>query len=146
MDAFRFVRSHQFAWVLSALIPIVLPHPQILTGTLVNALIVYSACRFSLSQSWPILVLPSLAAAFMGMILARPILLVLIPAIWVGNTILFSLVKRSPFLAVALKGLWLWVFAFAANMPPQVLWAMGPMQVITASLGVVVGLGLTHVF
>jgi hypothetical protein len=69
---------------------------QLLIGTIVNGLLAYSALRFNIWKSLPIILLPSIGALISGIVFGQFtfFLLYLIPAIWLGNYILGYFVKK----------------------------------------------------
>jgi len=69
---------------------------QLLIGTIVNALLVYSALKYNLSKSLPIILLPSIGTVVSGIVFGQFsfFLLYLIPAIWLGNLTLWYFVNK----------------------------------------------------
>jgi len=130
-------------------IPLLFTHPQIITGTIVNALIFTAAGKMSKKIAWPVLVLPSLGAVSRGLLFG-PLtffLVYFLPFIWLGNYaefVLFQLTPNQPYavriwLAAAAKYL---LLLGAANVyfqlqivPRGFITSMGLTQLITAVLG-----------
>ncbi len=146
---------------LSFTTPILLPHPQLLTGAVVNSLIVAGALHFGWRKLLPVLVLPSMGAVAAGMLFGpfTIYLLYMAPFIWAGNFILaaavkyFALAKKS-FLSGALlgagaKAAFLFCSAYAlfsfGLVPAAFLAAMGMTQLFTALAGGALGKGLSHI-
>jgi len=69
---------------------------QLLIGTIVNALLVYSAFRFSFVKSLPIILLPSIGTLLSGILFGAFsfYLLYLIPFIWLGNCAFVYLIRK----------------------------------------------------
>jgi hypothetical protein len=133
------------------LMPLLLGHPQILVGTIVNALIFYSAIEFKNKKILPIIFLPSIAVLSRGLIFGpfTYFLALLMPFIWVGNSIqLFGLrylllKKKNMALAMLFSSIAKAAFLFSVSfilvgtigLPRIFLLAMGPVQLLTAVLG-----------
>jgi len=148
MKMFRYLTAHHLWYWTAALIPILLPHPQILTGTLVNALILAAAERFRLSKAWPVLVLPSISATLMGFLFKTAVLLPLIPAIWLGNFILFAAARRGQtIIGILAKAAWLGVYTYGlihlGLLPEKLLFPMSVVQLLTAFAGFVLLRGVS---
>ncbi len=143
----------------SLLIPFVFMHMQLLVGTAVNTALVLAALNMKNYKTLPMIVCPSIGAVAGGLLFGSftPFLLYMIPAIWVGNTILvmsfkkFMLEKKkNKFLVLGgaslAKAGFLFVVAgilvVSGVLPKPFLVAMGPMQLATAALGGAVALGI----
>lgn len=146
---------------LSFLIPILLPNPQLLTGAVVNSLIVASALHFGWRKMLPVIVLPSMGAVAAGVLFGSftIYLLYMAPFIWAGNFILAAAVKYFAFakksflsgavLGAGAKAAFLFCSAYAlfsfGIVPAVFLTAMGIMQLFTALAGSALGKGLSHI-
>ena len=150
---------------LSFFIPLVVTHPQPLTGVLVNALIVVSALHLEWRRMLPVLVLPSLGAVAAGLLFGpfTIYLLYMAPFIWAGNFILAAAVKYFVFArgvgelgfvgaaaaGAALKAAFLFSAAYAlfsfGMLPVMFLTAMGVVQLFTALAGGVLGKGISYI-
>ena len=68
---------------------------QLITGTLVNAMLIYSALRVRGSWSYVPAVIPSIAAMLAGILFGTThAVLAMLPAIWAGNMALIFIMKR----------------------------------------------------
>ncbi|MCL5432632.1 MAG: hypothetical protein M1524_00760 [Patescibacteria group bacterium] len=77
-------------------IPVVLDHPQLLTGTFVNALLLLTAYFLPFKTAYKIALLPSLSVLLKGVIFG-PLtisLYYMIPFIWLGNILLMFVFKK----------------------------------------------------
>lgn len=133
-------------------LPLLIGHPQIIVGVVVNALLITSALNFKGYKLLPVIIVPALGALSRG-ILFGPFtifLIYLIPFIWLGNAILvftfkwFKLHLKQNYWATLLIGsaakagfLFLAAFIlFKLNIIPVIfLTAMGTIQLTTAILG-----------
>ena len=134
-------------YFLSFLIPFLLKGPQLLTGTLVNFLLIVGISQFKLKEIFPILLIPSLTAylgqALLGNFTSH--LLYLIPFISLSNLIFVVTYKnlRNPlynlFLPALLKSLLLFTITYilvrTISLPNIFLTTMGLIQFTTAILG-----------
>lgn len=139
--------------LLALFIPIVFGHVQLLTGTIVNFLLVMAAIN---TRGWKkvivLITLPSISALLAGTLFGSltPALLYMIPFIWVGNALLVFVFKRlfvgerkNFFLTLAiaafLKSAFLFTAAFLlytiSAVPALFLTAMGLLQLLTAIAG-----------
>lgn len=81
--------KYVFANILLVAVPIFFDHPQILTGTIVNLILIYIAINFRRNALLPAVFLPSLAALAKG-VLFGPFtiyLAIFAPFIWIANAI-----------------------------------------------------------
>lgn len=132
------------------LVPLLVPGPQFLTGTLVNFILLTFASELPKKSILPIVVLPGLGAVFHGMLFGvyTPFLLYFLPFIWLGNTALIVVFKsiqssRSPVRAVVLGSIAKVGVIYLAAMvyvnlnivPSLFLSAMGVIQFYTALMG-----------
>ncbi len=140
---------------LAFLIPLFFGHPQVVVGTVINALLIVSALNLKWYKVMPIILLPSLGALTRGALFGpfTMFLVYMIPFIWIGNSILvlvFKKLKLNYFftlvIGAGLKALFLFLSAvvlFKLNLVPVIfLTAMGIMQFITALSGGVVAYGM----
>lgn len=139
-----------FLAVLSFLVPLAIPSPQIIVGSIVNALLFVSAIKVR-SSKWlaAVVILPSVAAFSRGLIFGpfTVFLFYFLPFIWAGNWVLIAVFKKiyekSFFAGVALSSLAKVSLLFlAANFyvsqkaaPAIFLKSMGFLQLETALLG-----------
>ena len=155
----RNANTHQSAQMLALallgfLIPFLIPGPQILTGILVNALIIRAAIALPSWKTLPVIFTPSIGALAQGVLFGpfSMFLVFMMPFIWAGNLILAYAISswkrntRGYFFALgagslAKAGL-LYATAYmlysASIIPAIFLTAMGTIQVATAVLGGIV--------
>jgi len=96
-DLFRITLLSTFAFLVPILFSQITLFPnQLLIGTIVNAFLCYSALRYNLAKSLPIILLPSIGALVSGIVFHQfsIFLVYLIPAIWLGNLTLWYFIKR----------------------------------------------------
>jgi hypothetical protein len=150
-----FVEYAEFALLclIAAGIPLVIRHPQLFVGVMVNFALMVTAINV---RGWhkivPLIVLPSIAATIGGFLFGSftIYLLYLIPVIWLGNASLVFLMKylhlqrKMPFIAAVpmasvVKMLILFSVTFVlvviGILPSMFLTAMGLMQILTAIVG-----------
>ena len=134
---------------LSFTIPIIVSHPQWITGTVVNCLLYLTAEKLSKKEILPVIVLPSLGAITYGVLFGPQTIFLyyFLPFIWVGNYLLISLFSalknQNYFIRVVLssftKYLFLVVFAniyFGFKIVPKLfITSMGMIQLVTALSG-----------
>ena len=144
--------------IVSFFLPLMIGHPQIVVGVLVNTLLITSALNVKGYKLLPVIIAPALGALSRG-ILFGPFtifLVYMIPFIWVGNAILVyafkelnlnkkinrwitlvlgSLVKAAFLFAIA------FIFVKSGILPQLFLTTMGIFQFYTAILGGIVALG-----
>lgn len=138
------------------IVPAILAHTpanQIVTGTIVNALLFMAAYRLPLFNAFLIAILPSSVALLRGLLPAPMVLL--IPYIILSNTILvsvFSFMKKTPRLGVFTASLLKFGFLYSITLvltqqlnSPLIAMFQWP-QLITALLGGVVFLSFKKVF
>lgn len=77
--------------------PLILGHPQILVGSFVNALLIITALLLPSPYSFPVILMPSIAALAKGLLFGPKtvFLYYLIPFIWVGNLVLVSVFSKT---------------------------------------------------
>jgi hypothetical protein len=129
------------------------PANQIVTGTIVNALLFLAAYRLPLFNTFLIAILPSSVALLSGLLPAPMVLL--IPYIIISNTILvsvFSFMKKTPRLGVFTASLLKFGFLYSITLvlaqqlnSPLIAMFQWP-QLITALLGGTVCLALLKIF
>lgn len=145
------------------LLPLLITHPQMLTGTMVNAFLIMAALHFRGWKAAPIVILPSIAAVFSGLLFGpfTVFILYMMPVIWLGNFVLVYLFKylnlaknMNYWLALGgsatAKSVLLFGGAFLlvnSNIIPAVfLTAMGIMQLGTAIAGGIVAFGMRYAY
>lgn len=148
------VLKYTFANILLVAAPIFLDHPQILTGAIVNLILIYIAMNFRRNALLPAVFLPSLAALAKG-VLFGPFtiyLAIFAPFIWIANAIFimgirYFLMKRfwmiaSFVVSAALKAGFLFgttlILAQFIKIPSVFFQAMGILQLATALIAGVV--------
>jgi len=148
--------------IVSFFLPLMIGHPQIIVGVLVNTLLITSALNIKGYKLLPVIIAPTLGALSRG-ILFGPFtifLVYMIPFIWVGNTILIyifkalNLNKKTNYWITLLigsltKAAFLFGIAyllFTLNLVPALfLTAMGIFQFYTAILGGIIAAGFQFV-
>ena len=141
---------------LAFAIPFLFPHPQILTGVVVNALLVFAALGMRGNSVLPVILLPSIGAIANGLLFGplTIFLVYLVPFIWIGNFLLVYGIKhfagmgfwKAGAVSAFLKAGAIFLpayFLFAAGVLPEALLIpMGALQVATALGGIVlIGMG-----
>ena len=148
---FEFLKTEKVQLVitysLAILLPLLIPKPQILLGTLINALFIFSVTRFGLKKTIPLLLIPSILSCTQGLLFGSStiFLLYLIPFIAISNFALIYLYKKinipyvNILISASIKALILYsavlLLMKLTNMPQAFLQAMGMIQFITALLG-----------
>jgi len=147
-----------FAVTLLLIIVAPLFQNQLVTGTIVNAILVSSVFLFGFNGAFLLVFIPSMISVFLGLL---PVAMApMIPFIFLGNFIFISTVsilKKKNILvagsiAAALKALFLFISSyvlfnfFASGVSVKVVSSMmGYMQLLTALLGVVVAYGFLKI-
>lgn len=142
---------------LAFFIPLLISGPQLLTGSLVNFLLIMGT-RFVDRKNFPVIsVLPSIAAVLNGLIFGKftIFLVYFLPFIWLGNFILIksilyfknrSSLPLSVVFSVILKTIILYAIAlvfFNLKFVPEIfLTAMGVFQLATGIIGGILFLGI----
>ncbi|MCX6773902.1 MAG: hypothetical protein NTY68_02775 [Candidatus Micrarchaeota archaeon] len=119
---------------------------QLIAGTLVNAMLIYSALRIKGSWSYVPAVIPSVAAMLAGVLFgAAHAVLLMLPFIWLGNMSLIFVMKsmkdyaRSLATAAAVKTAILSVSVLAlatfAGVPSALISSFTYLQLVTAISG-----------
>ena len=148
---FEFLKTEKVQLVITysmaILLPLLIPKPQILLGTLINALFIFSVTRFGLKKTIPLLLIPSILSYTQGLLFGSStiFLLYLIPFIAISNFALIYLYKKinipyvNILISASIKALILYsavlLLMKLTNMPQAFLQAMGMIQFITALLG-----------
>jgi len=133
-------------YLLSFLIPLVIGHPQLLVGSAINFLIIFSTLRYGFIKSIPVLLTPSLVATGTGLLFgsATLFLVYLMPFIMFSNAILSLTVSRwrnvfGIVLGSILKAVFLYSITFllinVIGLPSLFLTPMGLLQLYTALIG-----------
>lgn len=133
-------------YLFSFLIPLVIAQPQLLVGSAVNFIIVYTVLKYGFRKSIPVLITPSLVAAGRGLLFgsATIFLVYLIPFIIISNCILaYSVFKLKGILGVVigciLKVTFLYLITLllvnTVSLPEIFLTTMGISQLYTALIG-----------
>lgn len=142
--------------VAGYLIPLLISHPQILTGTAVNMLLVMFAVRYPKRSAAFMCMLPGLGAVTHGLLFGSytPFVLYFLPFIWMGNYILVSVMQRAGIrrrvpllvfgaaLKAGLLGSTALVFVQYGFVPVMFITAMSWVQFATALAGGFVALGV----
>jgi hypothetical protein len=138
--------------MIAFFVPFFIGQPQLIVGTVVNAMLIISALNLKGAKLLPVIILPSLATLSRGLVFGpfTIYLLYLIPFIWIGNSLLvycFKLIKlkmkKNYFVTLlvssSVKSIFLFSITYALflfNLVPVIfLTAMGLMQITTALLG-----------
>ena len=138
-------------FALAFCVPLLFNGSQIITGSIINALLFVSATRLSKRMLPFIAVVPSLGAVSNG-ILFGPFTIYLVyflPFIWIGNYLLMYVTKTyNMWVASVIKSLFLFLIAYifvSLHVVPTIfLTAMGVMQLGTALIGGIVARGIIH--
>ncbi|MEK7177384.1 MAG: hypothetical protein AAB705_00990 [Patescibacteria group bacterium] len=135
---------------LAFFIPFLISGPQLLTGTLVNCLLILGIKFVDKKNHLFISILPSIAAVLNGLVFGKftIFLVYFLPFIWLGNFVLIKSIiylrERLPLslsiiLSVVLKTIILYltaIFYFKFNFVPEIfLTAMGVFQLATGIAG-----------
>lgn len=135
------------------------PIQQIIIGSLVNMIIILSAFHLKKWEAMPLMILPTFgvlaAAKLFGVFTWK--LAYMMPFIWVGNFILFALIKKLfverkmnytlslPISIIAKTALLFsvaFIFVQIGALPVIFLTAMGVLQIVTALIGGAAAYGL----
>ncbi len=133
-------------YLFAFLIPLVVGHPQLLVGSAINFLIIFSTLRYGFKRSIPVLVTPSLVATGTGLLFggATIFLVYLLPFIILSNIFLsFTISKQSNiwgiFLGIVFKVIFLYtatsILVNTVGLPSIFLTSMGLIQIYTALIG-----------
>jgi hypothetical protein len=143
----------------SFFIPFFISGPQLLTGTIVNALLFLFVSQLSSKKILPMVILPSIGAVLNGVLFSKftVFLLYFLPFIWIGNYVLIlsfrSLLKTRSFFISAvgsslIKCSILFIIALFFTqykiVPTIFLQLMGVFQLVTALLGGMIAWAIYH--
>jgi len=141
--------------VVAFFAPFIIGHPQWLVGTIVNSSLVLAGLNIRNYKVLPIILLPSMGVLTRGIIFGPMtiFLLYMIPAIWIGNTILVYAMKFDKLnkwlrmiIGSIAKTAFLLTFAFAmvkiGILPLLFLTTMGIFQLYTAIIGGSIAIGI----
>ncbi len=146
---------------LAFLIPFLISGPQLLTGTLVNAVLYLFALKVYSKKFLIISLFPSIGAVLNGVLFGSvtPALLGMLPFIWMGNLLLIQSVRllmksNSHVVAImgsaVLKSLFMILISYTLyslhRIPQLLLSSMGLFQLITSVLGGGVAFGVINAF
>ncbi len=137
---------------LALAIPLMIPSPQLITGPLVNAMLILSALHVRGLKSYIPAIIPSIIAYGLGMLLGSntPFIIYLMPFIWLGNFALITIYKyslpnttgkwiKTMSISAVLKTITIFtgtlIIANHVHLPEQIYTVFGYMQIITALLG-----------
>lgn len=138
-------------YLLSILIPLLIGKPQLLVGSAVNLLIVYTTLTYGIKKTLPILFLPSVTATVTGLLFsgATVFLIYLLPFIIISNFILSYFVSKKKFiyllLGVILKGCFLVLTYTLMNRLiglPSIFISSSYLQFLTGFIGLSIGYSL----
>jgi len=133
---------------LSILIPLLIGKPQLLVGSAVNLLIVFTTLTYGIKKTIPVLLLPSIIATVTGILFngATIFLIYVLPFIMLSNFILSYFVSKkkmySYVLGIVFKGLFLVVsYKVMSELIglPSIFITSSYLQFITALIGVFTG-------
>ncbi|MFP3950438.1 MAG: hypothetical protein ACLFUZ_05120 [Candidatus Micrarchaeia archaeon] len=98
---YTFSRERDFAQLvvfsfLAFSIPFFFPHPQLVTGIIVNAFLVFAALGMDGRNVLPVVMLPSIGAIANGLLFGplTIFLIYMVPFIWIGNFVLVLGIKH----------------------------------------------------
>ncbi len=129
---------------LSILFPLVIGKPQLLVGSCVNFLIVFTTLKYGIKKTIPVLLLPSITATATGVLFdgATYFLIYVMPFIMISNLLLSYFVSKkktySYVLGILFKGSFLFVSYSVMNKLiglPLVFLSSITVQYITALIG-----------
>ena len=139
-------------------IPILIGHPQLVVGSIVNFMIVRSSLSTKKWKNLPIILLPSIGVLLRGVLFGTftKFLIVIIPFIWAGNLVLSLLTKNLliikgknsriiaivliPFVKTLIIFIPVLLLVKLEILPKPFVESMGMVQLYTASLGLLAGL------
>ena len=146
---------------VSFFLPLLMGHPQIVVGVVVNAMLVTAALNLKGAKLWAVIILPALGALSRGALFGpfTIFLAYLIPFIWIGNAILvytFKMMKlemKKNYVITlvtgsALKAGFLFLAALSlyklGMIPALFLTTMGSFQLWTALAGGIAAAGIHY--
>ncbi len=140
-------------YLLSILVPLLIGKPQLLVGSIINTLIVFTTLKYSIKKTIPVLLIPSIVATFSGILFggASYFLLYVFPLIVFSNLILSFFISKNKLgytiAGIILKGTFL-LIAYKIMIEliglPSLFISSAYLQFITASIGVLTGYTLFH--
>ena len=94
-DTVRFFEVVIYATICFT-IPMFLSHPQVLVGTIINAILILSAHYLKNHEVLPAVILPSVGVVAAGALLGEltPFVIYMIPFIWLGNASIIYMFKK----------------------------------------------------
>ena len=136
-------------------IPFFFPHPQLVTGVIVNAFLVFAALGMGGRNVLPVVMLPSIGAIANGLLFGplTIFLVYMVPFIWIGNFLLVFGIKHfmqeagrsfaeagaaSALLKAGAIFLPAYLLYLGGVLPEALLLPMGAVQLATAVGGVIV--------
>lgn len=143
------LRLNFIIYFLGFSVPLLVPQPQLITGTIINSLFFIASERLNKKALYLVLALPSLGAISRSVLFGPQTLFLFyfLPFIWIGNYLqvnIFALTKQQNYLvrvlsSALIKSILLFVAAniyYRAHVVPQIfITAMGVVQFSTACLG-----------
>lgn len=146
-----FLINKQFQlWSIYALtffVPFIFKQPQLLIGSVVNLLLIFTISKFGIKKTLPLIFLPSLASLLNGTLFSTftPYLLYMIPFIAIANLIFILSFKyiKIRYLRIVIPALLKASFLFSCayilvntiHIPQIFLTTMGEIQFFTAIIG-----------
>jgi len=136
---------------LSVLIPLIIGKPQLLVGSAINILIVFTTLTYGIKKTFPILILPSITALLTGILFngATVFLIYVTPFIMISNFILSYFVSKKKiiylFLGIISKGGFLVLTYTVMNKIiglPSIFISSSYLQFLTATIGLFAGYSL----
>lgn len=140
-------------YLLSILVPLLIGKPQLLVGSIVNTLIVYTTLTYGIKKTIPVLLIPSIVATLTGILFggASYFLLYVFPLIIFSNFILSYFISKKKLgftiTGILLKGTFLLIIykvMIELIGLPSIFISSAYLQFITASIGVISGYMLFH--
>ncbi len=127
--------------------PLLIKTPQILVGSIVNLVLVFSVLKFGFKKTFPIAILPSLVAYSNNILFggATYFLIYFLPVIILGNSVFILLTKNlklkglNIIIAGLCKSVVLFLFAYIFvnhfHLPRLFISSMGYVQLLTSAIG-----------
>lgn len=133
-------------YILTLLVPALISKPQIVTGTLVNILLVYTTLEFGIKKSIYLSLIPSTSVVITGLLFGSltPFIAYLIPFIIFSNAILIISINKYQnivgcIIGSVLKAVFLFsivnILVNTINLPEVLIPSMGYIQLLTATMG-----------
>lgn len=134
------------------LIPAIFSAPQLVTGTVVNALLLIASMKLSKRELLPVLILPSLGAVTHGVMFGPQTIFLyyFLPCIWLSNYLYATVFStHGPFVRILMSSTVKYIVLlstaqiyFRSGVVPSIfVTSMGLVQFITAVLGGVLAYG-----